>query len=92
MKAKYYSETKNTKLGNKTKKNYRFCSNYALSRLSSDNRIENLWRRENSDSSSTRLKIDRVYTDIKTTSNTKINHIMVCFTDHYNVIFIGKLP
>ena len=37
-------------------------------------------------------RIDRVYTDIKITSNTKINHIMVSFTDHYNVIFIYRFP
>ena len=39
---------------------------------------------------------DWVYTDIysgiKTAYNTKINDIMVSFTDHYNAIFIGRLP
>ena len=25
-------------------------------------------------------------------SNTKINHIMVSFTDHYNAIFIDRFP
>ena len=41
----------------------------------------------------TRSTIDRVYTDIKMASNTKINHIMVSFTDHYNIIiFIDRFP
>ena len=29
---------------------------------------------------------------IKIANNTKINHIMVSFTDHYNVISIDRLP
>ena len=75
--------------------------NYALSKLIVDNRLEDLWRRENLDSSEftcynrssgTRSIIDRVYTDIKMASNTKINHIMVSFTDHYNAIFIDRFP
>ena len=33
----------------------------------------------------------RVYTDVKIANNTKINHIMVCFTDHYNAISIDRL-
>ena len=37
-------------------------------------------------------RIDRVYTDIKIANNTKINHIMVSFTDHYNAISIDRLP
>ena len=80
---------------------YRCCFNYALSKLIVDNELEDLWRRENSDSSEfthcdrssgTRSRMDRVYTDIKIASNTKINHIMVSFTDHYNAIFIDRLP
>ena len=43
-----------------------------------------------------RSRIDRVYTDIytdiKIANNTKINHIMVPFTDHYNIISIDRLP
>ena len=43
-----------------------------------------------------RSRIDRVYTDIytdiKIAYNTKINHIMVSFTDHYNAISIDRLP
>ena len=43
-------------------------------------------------SSGKRSRTDRVYTDIKVSSNTKINHTMVYFTDHYNVIFIERFP
>ena len=66
-----------------------------------DNGLEDLWRRDNPDfseficynrSSGTRSRIDRVYTDVKIASNTKINHIIVSFTDHYNAIFIDRLP
>ena len=66
-----------------------------------DNGLKDLWRRENPDSSKftpydrssgTRSRIDRVYTDIKMASNTKINHIMVSFTDYYNAIFIDRFP
>ena len=32
------------------------------------------------------------YTDIKIANNTKINHIMVSFTNHYNAISIDRLP
>ena len=83
---------------NKTLYSCRF--NYALSNLIMDNGLEDLWRRENPESSEftrydrssgTRSRIDRVYTDIKMASNTKINHIMVSFTDHY-AIFIDKFP
>ena len=35
---------------NKTKKPYWCCSSYALSKLIVDNELEDLWRRENSDS------------------------------------------
>ena len=35
-------------------------------------------------------RVDRIYTDIKAASNTKINHIVVSFTDHYNAIFIDR--
>ena len=64
-------------------------------------KIEDLWRRENphssefacyNRSSSIRSRIDRVYTDIKMTSNTNINQMMVSFTDHYNAIFIERFP
>ena len=63
------------------------------------NGLVGLWRRENLDSSEftgydrssgTRSRIDRTYTDIKIVSNTKIYHIMVSFTDHYNGIFINR--
>ena len=77
--------------GDKTQKIHSCCSNYALSKLIGNNRLKDLWRRENPDSSEfthydrscgTRSRIDLVYTDIKIVSNTKINHIMVSFTDH----------
>ena len=35
---------------NKTQRLYRCCSNYAQSKLTVDNGLENLWRRENPDS------------------------------------------
>ena len=75
--------------------------NYTLSKLILDNGLEDLWRRQNPDSSEftrynrssgTRSTIDRAYTDIKMARNTKINHIMVSFTDHYNAIFIDRFP
>ena len=43
-------------------------------------------------SSGTRSRIDRVYTDINIASNTKINHIMIAFTDHYYAIYIDRFP
>ena len=57
--------------------------------------INDLWRRENpgfSDftrydrSSGTKSRISRVYTDIKIANNTKTNHIIVFFSDNYNLI------
>ena len=36
-------------------------------------------------------RIGRVYTDIKIAKNTKINHIMVSFSNHYNAISIDRL-
>ena len=42
--------------------------------------------------SGTRSRIDRVYTDKKIANNTKINHVMVSFTDHYNAISLERLP
>ena len=84
---------------NKTLHRCRF--NYVLSKLIVDNGLEDLWRRKNLDSSEftcydrssgTRSRIDWVYTDIKIASNTKINHIMVSFTDQYNAIFIDRFP
>ena len=36
---------------NKTQRLYKCCSNYALPKLIVDNGLEDLWRRENSDSS-----------------------------------------
>ena len=85
--------------GSKTQRLYRCGSNYALSKLIVDNGLEELWRRENPDSSEftrydrssgTRSKIDRVYTKIKIVNNSNINHIMVSFTDHYNAISLER--
>ena len=65
-----------------------------------DNGLKNLWRRENLDSSEfthndkssgTRFRTDRIYTDIKIANNTKIKHIMVSFTDHYNALSLDRL-
>ena len=80
---------------------YKCHFNYALSKLIVDNGLEDLWRRENPDSSEftcynrssvTGSRIDKVSTDIKMTNYTKINHIMVSFTDHYSAIFINRFP
>ena len=85
---------------NKTQKRYRCHSNFALSKFIMENGLEDLWRRENPDickftrydrASGTRSRIDRVYTDIKIANNTKINHKMISFSDHYNVLLIGRL-
>ena len=38
------------------------------------------------------LVIDRLYTDIKITYNTKMIHIMVFFSDYHNSIFIESVP
>ena len=74
---------------------------YDLWKLIVDNGLDDLWGRENPDpseftrcdtSSGARSKIDRVYTDKKFATNTKINHIMVSFTDHYNAIFTDRFP
>ena len=84
---------------NKTLYSCRF--SYALSILIVDNGLEDLWRRENPDSSEftcynrssrTTFRIDRVCNNKKIGSNTKINHIMVSFTDHYKTIFIDRFP
>ena len=67
-----------------------------------ENGLEDLWRRENPDiseftrydkasGSGTRFRIDRVYTDIKIANNTKINHKMISFSDHYNALLIDRL-
>ena len=86
-------------VGNKTQRLYR-CSNYALSKLIVDNGLEDLWRKENTDSSEftcwdrsfgKRSRTDRVYTDIKAANNTKINHIMVSFTDYYSAISLDRI-
>ena len=64
---------------------YKCHFNYAQSKLIMDNGLEDLWRREKTDSSAvtyynrssgTGSTINRVYTDIKMAINTKINDIM----------------
>ena len=42
-------------------------------------------------SSGAKSRIDRVYTDIKIVNNTKINHIVLSFTDLSNAISIDRL-
>ena len=75
--------------------------NYALAKLIVDNGINDLWRRQNPDSSEfthfdrssgTNSWIGRCYTDIKIASNTKNNHIMIYLNDHFNAIFNFRLP
>ena len=87
--------------GNKTQKLLRCCSNYALSKLTVGTWLKDLWRRENPDSSEftlydrsfrTRSRLGKVYTDMKIVNNIKINHIMISFTDLYNVVSIDRLP
>ena len=87
--------------GNKTQKLLRCCSNYALSKLTVRTWLKDLWRRENPDSSEftlydrsfrTRSRLGKVYTDMKIVNNIKINHIMISFTDLYNVVSIDRLP
>ena len=39
-----------------------------------------------------RLLIDRLYTDVKVSYNTKMIHIMVSFSDYQNSIFIDRVP
>ena len=65
-----------------------------------ENGLEDLWRRKNPGiseftcydrSSGTRSRIDRVYTDTKIANNTKINHKMISFSDHYNALLIDRL-
>ena len=65
-----------------------------------ENGLEELYRKKNPDfsvftrsnrSSGKRCTLGRVYTDIKTTSNTKINHVMVSFTNYFNDNFIDIL-
>ena len=73
----------------------------SLKNCKTDHGLDDLWTRENQDSSEftrydrsfgTRSRIGRVCTDIKIAGNTKINHIIVFFTDLYNAIFIDRFP
>ena len=84
---------------NKTQRLYWCCSNYVCQSSSwiMDLRIYGDGRTQIPLSSPLRQvlwqgpRIDRVYTDIKIANNTKINHIMVSFTNHYNAISIDRL-
>ena len=74
--------------GNETQRLYECCPNYALIL---GNGLDFLWRRENPDFSEFLLqwsRTDRVYTDWKNANNTKSNHIMSSFADHYHAISI----
>ena len=43
-------------------------------------------------SSDTKSRRDMTYTDIKIAYNIKINHIIISFTDHYNIIYFDRHP
>ena len=84
----------------KTQRLYRCRSNYALSKLTADNVFEDLWRREDPESCEfirynmsfgSMSRIHRVYTDVKIPNNTKINHIIISYSDQYNAIPIDRL-
>ena len=84
----------------KNKNFYKCHFNYSLSKLIVDNGLQDLWRRDDPDSSEftrynrysgTRPTKHRVYTDIKMANDTNINNIMVSFTDNY-AIFIDRFP
>ena len=86
---------------NKKQRYHRCGSNYDLSKLILDNRLEDLRRREDPDSSEftcydrsfgTISTISKVYADIEIANSTKMNHIMVSFTDNYNAISLDRLP
>ena len=87
--------------GNKIQRLHGCGSIYFLSKLIVDKRLEDLYRRKNLDSldftnydrsSGTRCKIGRVCTHKTTANNTKINQMMLSFTDHYNAISLDRLP
>ena len=89
---------------NKTQRLYRWCSNYVLWKLIGimGLRIYGEGRTQIPPSSPATIvlcqgsRIDRVYTDIytdiKIANNTKIIHLMVSFTNHYNATSIDRLP
>ena len=87
--------------GNETQRFYRCHSNNTQSKLIVDNGLEDLWRRKKTDSSElirferssgTISRTDMVCTSIVIAINTKIIGIMISFSDHYNAIFIDRLP
>ena len=69
-------------VGNKKQRLYRCCSNYALI---VDNRLQDLWRKENPDSPEF-TRYDRSFG-----KDPKSNHIMASFNHFYNVISIERL-
>ena len=87
--------------GNKIQRLHGCGSIYFLSKLIVDKRLEDLYRRKNLDSldftnydrsSGTRCKRGKVCTHKTTANNTKINQMMLFFTDHYNAISLDRLP
>ena len=79
--------------GNKRQRFYRCGYSYVLSKLIVDNRLKDLWRGDNPGfsvftrcdrSSDTKSRMNRVYIDTTIANNTKINHIIVFFSDNYN--------
>ena len=97
--------TENNWLGNASLKVYSLYGKQNQGEWKQDNNwkfqlcFEDLWRRKNPDisgfihydrSSDTRSRIDRVYNDKKIANNTKINHKMISFSDHYNALFIDR--
>ena len=83
---------------NKTQRLYRCCSNYTLSKLIMDNGFDDLWRKERLGSppytkgSLPRILDRQVLYWYKIANNTKIDYLMVSFTNRYNAISIDRLP
>ena len=86
-----------TKRDGSNKTLYRCRFNNALSNLTVDNGLADLWRKKNKDSSDMilllsrydrssgrKFRIDTVYTYIKFASNAKFNRMMDSFTNHFD--------
>ena len=83
--------------GSKTQRLYRCCSNYALIvdnglRIYGESRTQISLISAAIRSPLARIRRDRVYADINIAKNTKSNHVMVSFTEHYSAISIDILP
>ena len=83
---------------NKTQRLYRCCFNYALSKLIVDNGLEDPEGRTQIPLSLpatigplSRIQDRQGLVNIKIAKNTKINHVIVSFTNHYNAISIDRL-